>query len=340
MAESLKKVLVTGASGFIGRHVVAVLIERSGTEVKALVRSGSPAIGPPRSNNTHLVVGDLLDHASLRGVCADVDTVFHLAGHAHAEDVDPQRDAETHRRVTVEGTRALLNEAVNAGVRCFVFVSSVKVLGEGGDACLDERSPPLPRSNYGLAKLEAEKMVLAAGAEHNFHAAVLRLPLVYGRDNKGNIPRMMDAIERGRFPPIPEIYNKRSMVHVADVVRALLVVAEMPRARGECYIVTDGRVYSSRELYVALCRALGKKVPAWSIPAAIWRVAAGIGDVAARLTRRRMPLDTLTLTKLFGSAHYTAAKLERELGFRARHSLEEALPEMVAEYRKNYSQGG
>jgi nucleoside-diphosphate-sugar epimerase len=249
-------VLVTGASGYIGRHLVDVLVA-AGLSVRVLLRAGRSRSTRSSDSSTRVEIatGDLADPASLSGVCRGIDTVFHLAGYAHADDSDRASGHALHRQVTVAGTRALLEQAVAAGAKKFVFVSSVKAAGEGGDLQLNEDSPASPSSGYGKAKREAERLVLNAAIRHT---AVLRLPLVYGRDNKGNLPRMIAAIDRGRFPPPPRVRNRRSMVHVDDVVRALLLVSEDPRAHGQCYIVTDDRDYSTRELYELISQALGR----------------------------------------------------------------------------------
>lgn len=105
------------------------------------------------------------------------------------------------------GTRALLNDAIRAGMRRFVFVSSVKVIGEGSDCCLDDNSPVAPTTAYGRAKHEAEELMLDAGARYGMHVVVLRLPLVYGPGNKGNLSRMIEVIARDRFPPLPEVHT-------------------------------------------------------------------------------------------------------------------------------------
>jgi nucleoside-diphosphate-sugar epimerase len=269
----------------------------------------------------------------MSGVCAGADTVFHLAGVAHAVDEGSLEVDAQHQAVTLEGTRYLLTDAISQGVRRFIFVSSVKAMGEGGADGLDESTDPAPQSAYGRAKLEAEQLVLAAGREHGLHAAVLRLPLVYGPGNKGNIPRMIAAIDRGRFPSLPETGNRRSMVHVDDVVQALLLAADNPAANGQVFIVTDGRTYSTREIYEAICKALGRSVPGWSVPAWLLRLGAGAGDVLQRIAGRPMPLTTGTLDKLLGSAWYSSDKIRRQLGFAPRHTLYDALPEIVAEYR-------
>lgn len=372
--------LVTGATGFIGRHLVEALCERD-VVVYALLRHSSRARRTPWPANTVVERhGDLDRPQTLIGVCAGVETVFHLAGYSGP---DSEGAAEVaHWQVTVEGTRALLAQAQQAGVRRFVFVSSVKTMGEGGATRFDESSPAMPVLPYGRAKLEAEKLVLDAGRDrpavslpqmapmnravspspgpaghplprnggegesvqpaaagsrvgHKMHVCVLRLPMVYGRDNQGNIPRMITAVDRGWFPPLPEAGNKRSMVHVDDAVQAMLLAATSPNAAGKVYIVTDGQTYSTRQIYEWICAALQRPVPRWTIPLSLLRFTARIGDWIGRLSERRFALDTDSLDKLLGSAWYSSEKISRELGYRPVHTLKDALPEMVAEFREN-----
>lgn len=311
--------LITGATGFIGRRLM-----RTGD--RALVRIAGSL---PGSTN-----GDLLDRASLRMACEGIDCIFHCAGYAHAFSTS---DADAHWRINFEGTRNLLTEAGEASVRRFVFLSSVKAMAEPGDGCVDEDWPGEPATPYGRAKRAAEDAVLEAGAKYGMHVAVLRLPLVYGPGNKGNIPRMIAAIDRGQFPPFPKIENKRSMVYVDDAVQALLLAAEKHTANGQVYIVTDGCVYSTYEIYVAICRALGRPVPRWSVPAWILRAGAKAGDALESITGLRAPLTSDALEKLFSSAWYNSDKIRRELEFIPHHTFFDALPEMIASYRAEFS---
>jgi nucleoside-diphosphate-sugar epimerase len=255
-----------------------------------------------------------------------------LAGYAHASDQETPEAARLHHQTTVVGTQALLDASAAAGVRHFVFLSSVKAMGEGGDHCLDEDALPHPTTFYGRAKRNAELAVLEAGEKHGMQVVVLRLPLVYGAGVKGNLRRMIEAVDRGRFPPIPEVGNKRSMVDVRDVVQALLLAAENVKANGQVYIVTDGYMYSTRQIYEWINAALGRPAPHWSVPLGLLRTAAKLGDVAGRLGLPA-PINSDALEKLLGSACYSSGKIQRDLGFRAAHYLRDVVPEMVAAYR-------
>ena len=130
-------------------------------------------------------------------------------------------------------------------------------------------------------------------------------------------------------PPIPEFGNKRSMVHVEDVVKAAILAAERPKAIGQSYLVTDGQPYSTRELYEWICQALGKPVPAWRILEIVFRGLAKIGDAIGALQGRRFMFDSDTLEKLAGSAWYSSRKIEKELGFRPRRLLRETLSDII-----------
>jgi len=224
---------------------------------------------------------------------------------------------------------------VDAGVKRFIFVSTVKAMGECTDGCVDESSPARPSSVYGQAKLAAEGLVLEAGRTSGMHVSVLRLPIVYGRDNRGNIPRMIAAIDRGRFPPLPEVHNKRSMVHVDDVVQALLLVAQHDVANGKTYLVTDDQQYSTQQIERLVRMALGRAIPQWSVPQIALRLAARLGDLMENVLGRRLPLDSSVLEKLLGSACYKCDKIKNELGFRPRYTLADALPEMIAQNRQH-----
>ena len=156
---------VSGATGFIGGKLLASLVN-SGINVRVLVRPAAThtkACSWP-STQVNVVSGDLTEPASLRNILDGVDCLFHLAGYAHAEDANSDAAGSLHRRVTVEGTRALVAEAKRAGVKHFIFVSSVKAMGEGSDSLLDEAAAAQPTTQYGRAKLEAEHLVLEAGA--------------------------------------------------------------------------------------------------------------------------------------------------------------------------------
>lgn len=322
-------VLVTGGTGFIGRHLVDTLV-RQGAGVRVLSRRPTAARARPYTT----IVGDLTRPGTLDGVCQGVDTVFHLGGHAHAVDQPDAGSELLNQQVTVEGTRAMLEQSLKAGVSRFMLFSSVKAMGEGGAACLDETSRCQPTSAYGRARHEAERLVLSAGSR-GLAATVLRLPMVYGPGCKGNLPRMIQAIMRRRFPPLPETGNRRSMVDVRDVVQAALLAAVNPVAAGKTYIVTDGQSYSTRQIYEWICSALGRPVSRWTIPLVWLRAAARIGDAIGRVVGRRFIPDTATLDKLVGSAWYSSERISRELGYRPACNLRDVLPGMVAEFRSS-----
>jgi len=158
--------------------------------------------------------------------------------------------------------------------------------------------------------------------------------MVYGPGNRGNIHRMIDAVARGLFPPLPEVGNRRSIVHVANVVEAAWLAASRPAARGQTYIVTDGTPYSSRELYDHICKGLGKQIPRWRIPRSLLKAGAEVGDLVGRIRKRRFFFDSDALEKLTGSAWYSAERITRELGYRPFMTFERAIPELIAWYRE------
>ena len=314
-----KLALITGASGFIGRVLCQQLREQH-VKVRAGIRQ--VADGPW----DEVVSFDLATQKLQGGALAGFDTIFHLAGKAHALS-ETRQDEEEYFRINTEGTGKLLEAAKDAGVRRFVFISSVKAMGEGGGVCQDENETCRPESPYGKSKLAAERLVLEGG--YVPEPVVLRLSMVYGSSRKGNLPRMIEAVAKGRFPPIPEVGNKRSMIHVEDVVQAALLAAEKSAAVGQTYIVVDGQAYSTRQMYEWICEALDKPVPAWTIPTGALKVLAKVGDSIGRVRGRRFLFDSDALDKLIGSSFYSSEKIQRELGFRPARDLRSALPEIV-----------
>ncbi len=312
--------LVSGATGFIGRRLIKALLE-DGLPCRGLSRM-------PVSDASSLAV-DLDDKPGLTAACAGVTCVFHCAGHAHAFGSLTADDAAVHWQVNFEGTRNLVEAAGMAGVRRFVFLSSVKAMAEPGESCADEDFPGLPETAYGQAKRAAEAAVLDAGQRHGMHVVNLRLAMVYGAGGRGNLERMGRLVRRGLFPPLPETGNHRSLVHVDDVVAAMRLVAADERANGRTYIVASPEAPSGRALFDALRSALGMQQCTWSVPASMLRVAARCADGVESVVRRRVPFDSEVLDRLLGSAWYSPARIERELGWRARVSLAEGLAEML-----------
>lgn len=317
---------MTGADGFIGA-VLSARLEASGTQVFRLSRKAG---GP------NAIIADI-GRDPIEGLDEiRPEAVFHLAARVHvmAEGAEGAEGADAeaeHMRVTVEGTRYLLQAAAEAGVSAFVFFSTCAVMAEGAAGELDETARPAPSTPYGRAKLRAEELVLDMNGTGGMRTVVLRLPMVYGPGHKGQLPRMIRAIERGMFPPLPQYEGKRSLVHVDDVADAAILVAQQSKAAGQVYIVAEPRAYSSREIYEIVLGSLGRKPPGWHVPRAMLATAALAGDLGERITRRRFPFDAAALSKLSRPAIYSAAKIERELGFKTTRSFDKAAAKLVAQ---------
>lgn len=294
--------LITGANGFIGRR---------------LLQPGDRGLMRNLTAMSSSVRGDLLDFSSLVSACEGIETILHCAGYAHAFS---SSDPDVHWRINYEGTRNLLAAAGHAGVRRFIFLSSVKAMAEPGDVCADEDWHGEPMTHYGKSKRAAEDAVLEAGVKFGMHVVNLRLAMVYGRGGRGNLERMAHAIRSGWFPPLPETGNQRSLVHVQDVVDVIRLAAERPEANGRTYIVADPRAYSGREIFDAIRVALGvSAAPIFTVPEGFLRIA---GRLNGRLGE--------VVDRLIGSACYSPARIERELGWRAGIGLTEGLREMLS----------
>jgi nucleoside-diphosphate-sugar epimerase len=237
----------------------------------------------------------------------------------------------SYKRVNVDGTRSLLIAAEASGAARFVYFSSVKAASDPGRDCVDETWDLLPKDAYGESKREAERLVLDA-SRTGLHATVLRPTLVYGPGVKGNLQRMLEAVACRRFPPLPELHNRRSMVSVSDLAEAAWLAMTRDAAKGRTYIVADGVDYSTRALYLALCDALGQRPPSWCLPLWLLVVGARAGDLITRTTGRALPLSSSALERICGWACYRADRLRSELGWEPREDFYSVVEEMVASH--------
>jgi nucleoside-diphosphate-sugar epimerase len=298
----MTKYLVTGSTGFIGNKLTKHL-----AEMKVLVR----ILSRKNQSNYETVVCDLQSDVIPDDALDNIDTVFHLAGFAH-DMRDASKIADLYYKVNVSATVQLANLAVKSGVKRFVFVSSVKAGGNPPlGTCANEKDQKNTEDVYGKTKREAELKLLEIGKDSGMHVSIIRPSLVYGPNVKGNLQLMLSGVRAGWFPPLPETGNKRSMIHVDDLVLAILLVANDDRANGEIFIATDGVPYSSREIYNAMCSALDKSIPKWSIPKFLF-------DMASLIS----PRIKYKLNKLLGDECYSSAKLEA-LGFKAQKTLKD-----------------
>ncbi|HMV64052.1 MAG TPA: NAD-dependent epimerase/dehydratase family protein [Rhodocyclaceae bacterium] len=314
------RILVTGGRGFIGRRLVTAL-QADGACPRVLTRQ-TPA-APSE------VQGDVTDVTALARACEGVETVFHCAGHAHAFKTHAADEIARHWAVNFEGSVRLIDAAAAAGVRRLVFLSSVKAVGEPGDAQADETWSAAPEGAYGAAKRAAEAALLEAGGRHGLHVVILRPVMVYGAGGRGNLERMARLVRRGCFPPLPETGNRRSVIHVDDVVSALRVVASDPRAAGRTYILAHPIACSGRALYDELRRVMGLAPIAWAVPARLLQAAAWLADGCGGLAGLHLPFNGEVLDRLLGSACYSSERIRMELGWQARVVLADGLKEML-----------
>jgi UDP-glucose 4-epimerase len=241
-----------------------------------------------------------------------------------------------YERINLAGTRRIVDAAISEGVKRLVFFSTIAVYGDSGGEILTEASPTRPSSCYAETKLAAERIVSdAQRADGQPLGTVLRLGAVYGSRIKGNYHRLVRSLARGRFIPIGDGSNRRTLINDQDVANVALLVMREPAAAGQIYNVSDGEFHTLNQIIAAMCDALGRKAPARSFPERPARVVANIVGTAARLTKRTAPISAATVAKFTEDIAVDSSRIQSEIGFRPEVDLKTGWSDAVAEMRKN-----
>ncbi len=304
------RILITGANGFVGSRLCAHLVAQ-GHAVR-------PAVRGARGMADEVAVGTLDAATDWAAALDGCDTVVHLAARVHVMHDTAADPLALYRPTNTDATLNLARQAAQAGVKRFVFVSSVKVNGEGRDAAYRETDTPAPEDAYAISKWEAEQGLWRIARETGLEVVVLRPPLVYGPGVKANFRRLLDVVERGWPLPLGAIENRRSLLYLGNFVDAIRVCVEHPAAAGQTFLIDDGQPVSTPELVRAVARAMGR--PARLLPAPV-----GMLEFAGALLGKRAAVARLT-----GSLWVDSSLIRVRLGWTPPFSMEAGLAATVA----------
>ncbi len=284
MSSMPKIILVSGANGFVGKSLCIELL-RQGQAVRAAVRSANILV----ANSETVSIGEINRETDWTDALSHVKVVIHLAARVHVMKDDSIDALFEFRKVNVEGTLNLARQAIAAGVKRFIFISSIKVNGEntrfGHPYTAEDQSAPI--DSYGISKCEAEQELQQLAKETGLEIVIIRPPLVYGPGVKANFHSMMRWLEKGLPLPLDAINNKRSFIALDNLVDLIVTCTTHPSAANQTFLAADGEDLSTTELLQRLGKALGK--PARLLPVPVWLLNIGatlLGkkDMAQRLS--------------------------------------------------------
>ncbi len=313
----MTKFLITGANGFVGKLLCAELL-RQGQSVRGAVRSANSII----ENIEVVSVGAIDGETDWSDALRDVEVVIHLAARVHVMKDIAADPLAAFLNVNLHGTVNLAEQAVRAGVRRLVYVSSVKVNGEQTteNQAFVEFDQPDPQDPYAVSKWQAEQALQRIAQETDLEVVMVRPPLVYGPGVKGNFISLLAAIDKGMPLPLAGAHNARSLLYVGNLVDALIACATHSAAAGQTYLLSDGEDVSTAQLVEKIAQALQRNDRSFYFSPTLLRAAATMLGRAEQVDR------------LFGSLRVSDKKIRTELSWSAPYTLEQGLRETADWY--------
>ena len=312
----MPEILVTGATGFVGSRLVNQLIVDGRYQPIVVVRSNKIAL---LQNVKRRVIDNILPNTNWSSVVEDVDVIIHLAARVHVMNDTVSDPLAEFRRINTEATLNLAKQAAKAGVKRFIFLSSIKVNGEMTKAghFFSANDDFIPTDPYGLSKYEAEQGLLNMVEETGMDVVIIRPPLIYGPGVKANFALMMKWIKKGLPLPLGAVNNKRSLVAVDNLVSFIIHCIEHPRAVNEIFLISDGEDVSTKQLVTKLAKALDKKSRLVPIPIS-W-----INFLAKKIGKREV------VSRLVDSLQVDSLKVKKVLNWKPVISMDEQLKKLA-----------
>lgn len=312
-------ILVTGAQGFVGLPLSTALV-KLGYQVRCAVRG---SFNVNQSQET-LSVGDINGDTAWTDALVDVTVVIHLAARVHVMNETAADALSAYRKVNVEGTLNLAKQAALAGVKRFIFISSIKVNGEAtalGHPYHEEQAPA-PLDAYGLSKYEAELELQQLAKDTGLEVVIIRPVLIYGPGVKANFKAMMRCLALGMPLPLGGIHNQRSLLALDNLIDLIQLCIVHPAAANQTFLASDGMDLSTPELLKAMAEALGKPARLIKLPESLLMLGANLVGKQAMAQR------------LCGSLQVDNAKARELLGWQPPVSVQEALLKVADAYRE------
>ncbi len=316
----MRRVLITGANGFVGQNL-CVALRKAGYAVRGAVRS-EVNDDDRWSHGELFFIGDIGSGTDWEEALDSIDVVVHLAGRAHILRETAKDPLAEFLRVNAIGTERLARAAANAHVRRFIFISSIGVNGNVTDSSpFSEEDQPRSHNAYAVSKLEAEQALHRVAQETGLEVVIVRPPLVYGPGVGANFLRLLRLVQKGVPLPFGSINNQRSLVYVGNLVDAIIACLEHPAAAGQTYLVSDGEDVSTPELIRRIATSLGRPARLLPVPPALLRFAGQLTGKSAQVERL---LDSLVID---------SSKIRRELGWTPPFTMEQGLAETAEWYK-------
>lgn len=318
----MQDLLITGATGFIASHLLPILAAQDYQITAATRRDFTFS---ELSKVSSVKVGEIDGETDWRQALQGIDIVIHLAARAHILQDTATDAAAEFQRVNTIGTANLVQQAVAAGVKHFILVSSIGAMTTLSSHILTEKSPCQPDTPYGKSKLEAELALQELAQNSEMTWTILRPTLVYGAGNPGNMDRLIKLVKSGLPLPLGAINNRRSFLYVGNLVDAIARIISHPLSHGQTFLVSDGEDVSTPELIRLLAETLAQPCQLLPIPSTLLAGLAGLGTTWESWTGISTPFNRGILERLKGSLYVDISHIQQTLDWHPPYTLNQGL---------------